>query len=76
MVRPARAFANRWAVAAVPFVVGLQLAAVYVEPLSRVLGTVPLAPGDWLAVAALSAVPAVVGQLLQAWQNREGAAAA
>jgi Ca2+-transporting ATPase len=59
-----RATANRWALAAVPLVIGLQFLAMYWMPLAGVLRTVPLSPADWIAVFGLSAVPAVVGQLL------------
>jgi len=34
-------------------------------PLARTLHVAPLAPGDWLLVAALGAVPAAVGQGLK-----------
>ena len=47
---------------AVPLVIALQVAAVYWEPLSTVLRTVPLVPSDWLLVFGLAAVPALVGQ--------------
>jgi Ca2+-transporting ATPase len=65
-----RALANPWAVAAVPLVVVLQLFAVYWTPLARVLGTARLAGLDWLVVAGLSLVPAVVGQMHRARQKR------
>jgi Ca2+-transporting ATPase len=65
-----RITANRWALGAVPLVIGLQLAAVYWEPLSTVLRTVPLAPGDWLVVFGAAAVPAVVGQVVDVVQER------
>ena len=70
VLRPARALANRWAVGAVGLVLALQLLAVYWPPLSRLLKTVPLSPGDWAVVLVASAVPAVVGQAL----NRASAA--
>ena len=54
--------ANPWALGAVPLVIALQVAAVYWEPLSTVLRTVPLVPSDWLLVFGLAAVPALVGQ--------------
>jgi Ca2+-transporting ATPase len=57
--------ANRWALAAVPLVVGLQLLAVYWPPLARILSTVPLSWSEWSVVVALSLMPAVVGQLVR-----------
>ena len=72
VVRPARAFANPWALGAVPLVLALQLLALYWTPLARVLETAPLDPGEWLVVAGLSLLPAVVGQtieLLQDWHS-------
>jgi P-type Ca2+ transporter type 2C len=59
-------FSNKWAFAAVGLVTVLQIAAVHLPPLARVLGTVPLSPRDWLGVLALSLVPAVVGQVIKA----------
>jgi len=65
-----RATANPWALAALPLVVVLQVLAVYWEPLSAVLRTVPLGTTDWLVVAGLSLVPAVVGQAIDWAQAR------
>jgi P-type Ca2+ transporter type 2C len=65
-----RITANPWALGAIPLVIALQLAAVYWEPLRTVLRTVPLAPGDWLVVFGLSALPAVVGQITELVQER------
>jgi Ca2+-transporting ATPase len=65
-----RITANPWALAAVPLVIALQLAAVYWEPLAAVLRTVPLSPGDWVVVMGLSAVPALVGQVSELVQGR------
>jgi hypothetical protein len=44
---------------------GLQVLAVQWPPLAEPLGVAPLGAGDWAAVLGLSAVPAVVGQLLK-----------
>ena len=66
-----RATANPWALAALPLVIVLQLLAVYWQPLAGVLRTVPLSPGDLLVVFALSAVPAIVGQVVST--QRRGA---
>jgi len=64
-----RALANPWAVAAVPTVLALQFATVAWAPLGRVLGTVELAPADWMYVVALSVVPALVGQVIESSQS-------
>lgn len=74
VLSPSAILANRWAVAAVPVVVGLQLLATYWPPLRRVLGTVPLSPGELGLALALALVPAVVGQLVQWAQNRAATA--
>jgi P-type Ca2+ transporter type 2C len=61
-----RGMASNWyALAAVAVSIGLQLAAMYVEPLSTVLRVIPLSPEQWLLVLVASAVPAVVGQTLK-----------
>jgi Ca2+-transporting ATPase len=59
------ATANRWAIGAVALVLLLQLAAVYVAPLARLLRLAPLGFADWLLIVPLALVPAVVGQLLK-----------
>jgi P-type Ca2+ transporter type 2C len=56
------ALRNKPALVALPIVLALQVASVTVAPLARVLGTVPLEPGDWVVVVALALVPAVAGQ--------------
>ncbi|HEX6534042.1 MAG TPA: HAD-IC family P-type ATPase [Gemmatimonadaceae bacterium] len=63
VLAPRRALANPWAVGAVALVVLLQLLAVYVPSLARVLHTQPLGRGDWLIVACLALIPALVGQV-------------
>lgn len=62
VLAPGKAFANRYALAAVLLVVLLQVAAAELPALSGLLHTQPLAWRDWLAVAGLSLLPAVVGQ--------------
>jgi Ca2+-transporting ATPase len=54
---------NRWLSAALAFAVLLQLAAVYVPTLQQALGTVPLAPADWLLAGGAALVPLVAGQV-------------
>ena len=70
VVRPRRIVANRWALLAVPLVIALQLVAVYWAPVALVLDTVPLGWTEWAVVVALAAVPALIGQLLEALQAR------
>ncbi|MEJ2541268.1 MAG: cation-transporting P-type ATPase [Gemmatimonadota bacterium] len=64
VVRPSRAFANRWALGAVALVLALQLLAVYWAPLAGLLGTVPLGMTEWGVVLGLASVPALVGQAM------------
>lgn len=70
VLAPSRIFANPWAVASVPLVVVLQLAAVYWQPLARLLGTTRLGLLEWGVVVALSLVPAVLGQGLRYARRR------
>jgi Ca2+-transporting ATPase len=65
VLRPDRALANRWALASVGLVLGLQILAVHWRPLSRILGTVPLGLEDWGVVVAFASVPALVGQAIR-----------
>lgn len=65
VLRPSRAFANRWAVGAVALVVVLQALALYWPPVSSVLGTTPLDLRDAGLALALAAIPAVVGQMVR-----------
>ncbi|MEK9506298.1 cation-translocating P-type ATPase [Gaopeijia maritima] len=65
VLRPARAFANRWALGAVALVVGLQGLAIYWPPLASMLGTVPLSAPDAATAVGLAMVPAAVGQVIR-----------
>jgi len=49
----------------------LQLAALYVPPLAALLGLTPLILTEWMVVAGLAAVPAVVGQAAKLWRQRQ-----
>jgi Ca2+-transporting ATPase len=60
-----QALSNPYALAALALSVVLQVIAVYVGPLARVLGTVPLEGRDWLIVLGFAAIPAVVGQMIK-----------
>ena len=57
--------ANAYALAAVALSIGLQLVAMYVEPLAALLHVVPLRREEWVVVVVLAAIPAVVGQALK-----------
>ncbi len=70
---PRRALANPYALGAVALTIGLQLLAAWYGSLARVLGVHPLSGSDWLLVAVLGLVPAVVGQSVksvQSWHRR------
>jgi magnesium-transporting ATPase (P-type) len=47
--------------------VGLQWLSVSLAPLSRLLGTVPLAPADWLVLAAGVLWPVAGMEIVKAW---------
>ena len=64
------ALSNPYAIAAVMLSAGLQLAALYIEPLPRLLRVTPLDAGEWAVVAGCAAIPAVVGQALKIWRPR------
>jgi len=70
VVRPERATANLYALAGVAVSVALQLAAVTVEPLARILRVVPLQLTDWLVVVPLASLPAICGQVLKLLRAR------
>ena len=67
VLRPARALANRFALAAVGVSVALQVTAMVLDPIARVLRVAPLELEDGAIVLGLAAVPAVAGQL---WKLR------
>jgi Ca2+-transporting ATPase len=64
VLAPARAAANRFALAGLALAVGLQ-ALTMTSPLARVLDVSPLGPREWVVIVACAAIPAVVGQ---AWK--------
>jgi Ca2+-transporting ATPase len=65
VLKPARVVANRYALGAVVLSLGLQLVAMYVEPLARILHVTVLDVQAWGVVLALAVIPAVVGQALK-----------
>jgi Ca2+-transporting ATPase len=58
-------FANRWLWLAVGGCVALQLAAVYVPLLQRILRTTPPGAADWAVIVACSLAPIVVVELVK-----------
>jgi Ca2+-transporting ATPase len=65
VLTPARAIANRYALAAVGVTAGLQVLALELPPLARVLGLSPIGTEGWLVVMSLALVPALAGQLIK-----------
>ncbi len=65
-----RTAANPWALAAVLFVIALQLAAVYWKPLAEILGVVAPSARDWSVILPLALAPAVIGQGLRIARER------
>ena len=69
-VRPvtsrARALANPAALAAVAAVAGLQVLAVYVQPVATLLHIEALTASEWLLVTVASSMPGIVGQAVKA----------
>ncbi len=61
---------NRWIFGALLLTISLQLAAVYLPPLSRILRTTPLSLEDWTVVGAASLLPLLLGQAHKAWLGR------
>jgi Ca2+-transporting ATPase len=62
--------ANRYALAAVAVAAALQAATVVVAPLAALLGVTPLRAAEWLVIAGLAAVPALIGQALKGRHDR------
>jgi Ca2+-transporting ATPase len=62
---PSRAVANPYAIAAVLLAAALQVVAVEIEPLRRVLRAVPLDGADWIVILIAGLVPAVIGQVVR-----------
>jgi Ca2+-transporting ATPase len=70
VLAPRSALANRAALAAVALAIGLQLLAGFFPPLVRVLRVSPLSGEQWVLVAVLGAVPAIVGQIVKVIRSR------
>jgi P-type Ca2+ transporter type 2C len=56
---------NQWALAAVVGVIGLQLAAAYLQPLPSILRVAVPTAADWLLILPFSLAPAVAGQAVK-----------
>jgi Ca2+-transporting ATPase len=72
VIQPRRLVANRYAVGAVLLTIGLQIFAVALQPLARILGLTPLTPGEWAVAAVLGLIPALLGQTLKLARTRSG----
>jgi Ca2+-transporting ATPase len=72
VLSPARAIANRYALAAVGVTAGLQVLALEAVPLARVLRLSPIGWEGWVVVISLALVPALAGQLIKAIRGRPG----
>jgi Ca2+-transporting ATPase len=62
VLEPRQALANPFALLGAGISIALQIAAVTVPPLARVLHLTPLDPVDWAVIMAMASVPAVIGQ--------------
>ncbi len=60
---------NRYALGAVALTIALQLLALYLPALARVLQTRPLSANDWLIAVGLAIVPAVIGQAVKLFRS-------
>ena len=70
VIAPRSALANSAALAAVALAGGLQLLAIFFEPLAKVLGVTSLSGNQWMWVTILGATPAIVGQLVKVIRER------
>jgi Ca2+-transporting ATPase len=76
VLRPRDALANPYALGAVALTAALQLAALAIDPLARVLRLTPLDPTEWAIVLMAAATTAVVGQASKLFSARRRAAGA
>jgi Ca2+-transporting ATPase len=70
-IRGRQWLSNRYVLGAIVLTVGLQLAAVYLPPLQKVLKTAPPSGEDWLVIGLCALAPFAVGQL---WRRRTAGA--
>lgn len=67
-----RFFSNRAVWGAILLTIGLQVAAVYLPGLQRILRTTAPAPGEWVVVGLAALAPAVIIELYKAlWHRRD-----
>ena len=71
MLRLRQILANPYAIAAVAISVGLQLAAMYVDTLARLLRVQAFSSETWIVVIVCSVVPAIAGQAIKLIANRQ-----
>ena len=64
-------WSNKWLLASVLGALGLHISILYVPPLTRVFGTVPLSGHEWLTVLALSAPIILVEEAMKLVVRRE-----
>jgi Ca2+-transporting ATPase len=64
---------NRWALAAVFGVCGLQLAVAYLQPLPSILRLAVPNVRDWVMILGFSLAPAVIGQIVKLVRGRPAA---
>jgi hypothetical protein len=64
VLRPARAFANPYAVAAVATSIGLHIVALKVDGLRDLLRLTELGAASWAVVVVASVAPAAIGQAI------------
>ena len=69
VLAPRRAAANGFAILGLAVALALQLLTT-ATPLARILDVAPLGICEWLLVAGLAVLPAVVGQLSKVWRHR------
>ena len=72
VVRLGRALANPYALAGAGLAVLLQVLAVVVEPLARILRVTPLDALEWMVVVGLASIPAISGQALKGYRSIRG----
>ncbi len=72
VLRLGRVLANPYALAGAGLAVLLQVLAVVVDPLARILRVTPLDPIEWMVVVGLASIPAISGQALKVYRSIRG----
>jgi hypothetical protein len=65
VIAPARAFANRYALAAVAIAIALQAVAIGVGPVASVLHVTAIGRSDYVLIVGLALLPAIAGQAIK-----------